>query len=320
MKLFAPINSLTDAEELTRLGADELYCGVIPEEWMGEYRSVKPPNRRANEHSQVGSLAELREISEVCSEHNVNLYITLNAHFYSEDQATLLRDLVREISPWDGVAGYIVADVHFMREIADDVGDCDLLASTGATVFNGGTASFLHEMGADGVHLPRHLTIEEIGAISRTAPPEFDLYAFVLNRNCMMIDGNCTLLHNPPIEHEDAERIPCFQTFARRSVDGEVDPDESRLFDDPCRSKSVACGICSLYQFDRIGLSGVKMVGRGLPLEQKRNQVELLDRVRGKLDAASSEEEFKELVKPLARECGMECSLDACYYPTVMTP
>ncbi|MFB6151807.1 MAG: U32 family peptidase [Haloarculaceae archaeon] len=318
MNIFAPINSLADAEAMIPLGADELYCGVIPGDWMGEYNDVKPPNRRANEKSQVGSFDELERIARLCDERDVSLYITLNAHFYSDRQASMLSDLVAELSTWDGITGYIIADVHFMREVRDVTGDAEILVSTGSTVFNGRTASFLADIGADGIHLPRHLTVDEIGEIARTAPDSLDLYAFVLNRNCLNIDGNCTLLHNPPIEHEDAERVPCFQTFDRSPVGGGAEAEGVRMFEDPRRNKEEACGICSLYRFDEVGLAGVKMVGRAFPLERKKSEVQLLDSAREHLRTASSEREFTDAVERLATDHGIDCSVDSCYYPTVM--
>lgn len=318
MKLFAPINSFADARELVAVGADELYAGVIPTEWKGEYASVKPPNRRANEHSQVGSLQELERIAALCDEADVGVYLTLNAHFYSRRQASLIVDLIEELSGWDGIAGYIIADIHLMDAIDDVIGDKDILVSTGATVFNGHTANFLADTGADGIHLPRHLTIEEIGAIRRTATDDLDLYAFLLNRNCMCIDGNCTLLHNPPIEHENAERIPCFQEFSTHRVEDGSVAGTSRLFANSNRNPDEACGICSMYRFEAMGLSGVKMVGRGLPLEEKVAQVRFLDRARSLLDTAESETEFMEQAQPMVEKLGMHCSVDTCYYPTVM--
>lgn len=318
MKIFAPINSFADANELVEVGSDELYAGVIPREWKGKYASVKPPNRRANEHSQVGSLEELERIASLCDEADVGLYLTLNAHFYSHRQTSLIADLVEELANWDGIAGYIIADVHLIDAIEDEIGDKDVLVSTGATVFNGRTANFLADMGADGIHLPRHLTIDEIEQIRRTATDDLDLYAFLLNRNCMCIDGNCTLLHNPPIEHENAERIPCFQEFATHRVEDGTGMGTSRLFANARRDREQACGICSMYRFEAMGLSGVKMVGRGLPLAEKVAQVRFLDRARKALDAADTEAEFVENAQPMVDQLGMSCSVDACYYPTVM--
>ncbi|MFB6093659.1 MAG: U32 family peptidase [Halanaeroarchaeum sp.] len=318
MHIFAPINAYGDAVELTRLGADELYAGVIPAEWKDAYESVKPPNRRANEHSQVRSLSELEAIADHCADADVDLYVTLNAHFYSDRQADLIRDLVRELSTWDGIAGYIVADVHLIDALGPELGDAEILVSTGSTVFNGHTADFLASMGADGVHLPRHLTIDEIERIRERATGDLDLYAFVLNRNCMCIDGNCTLLHNPPIEHEAAERVPCFQTFETSRAGGETVAEEARLHPNARRDQEQACGICSMYRFAEMGLTGVKMVGRGLALEEKASQVEFLDRARAAIEAADSPTDYAERVRPLLDDLGMTCSLDTCYYPTVM--
>lgn len=320
LNIFAPIKSLEDAEQLIQLGADELYCGVNPKKWADQYENVKTPNRRPNDRSQVGSLEELRNISELCCENGVRLYLTLNVHFYSDRQAALLRDLVGELSSWEGITGYIVADVHFMKQMSDVAGDDEILVSTGATVFNGQTAAFLESIGADGIHLPRHLTLDEIERISRTAPDSLDLYAFVLNSNCLLIDGHCTLLHNAPIEHEDSHNEPCFQTFTERRADGGHEKEvreETRLFNNPHRARQ-ACGVCSLYRFDRIGLSGVKMVGRRFPLTRKTKDLQLLDTARKKTQVASSEGEFKEMLQEIVIDRGMQCDIDACYYPTVM--
>ncbi|MFB6085941.1 MAG: peptidase U32 family protein [Halodesulfurarchaeum sp.] len=320
LNIFTPIKSLEGAEELIQLGADELYCGVNPEEWAERYENVKTPNRRPNDHSQVEDLEELAEIATLCHETDVKLYLTLNDHFYSDDQATLLRELVEELSTWEGITGYIVADVHFMTELRNVVGDDEILVSTGATTFNGHTAAFLESLGADGIHLPRHLTLDEIETIARTAPDSLDLYAFALNSNCLLIDGHCTLLHNAPIEHEESFKEPCMQTYTQRLADGGEERtirDETRLFNDPHRTEQ-ACGVCSLYRFDQIGLSGVKMVGRRFPVSRKKADLEVLDHARRKTSEADTEAEFRDMLQETVTDRGMECSIDACYYPTVM--
>lgn len=320
LNIFAPIKSLEDAEQLIQLGADELYCGVNPENWAEKYENVKTPNRRPNDRSQVEGLEELREISELCNENGVLLYLTLNVHFYSDRQAALLRDLVGELSSWEGITGYIVADVHFMKQLSDIAGDDEILVSTGATTFNGQTAAFLESIGADGIHLPRHLTLDEIEKIARTAPDSLDLYAFVLNSNCMLIDGHCTLLHNAPIKHENSHNEPCFQPYTERLADGGhegVVREETRLFNSPHRAKR-ACGVCSFYRFDQIGLSGVKMVGRRFPLSRKTEDVQFLDTARKKTQIAASEDEFREMAQEIVSDSGRQCDIDTCYYPTVM--
>lgn len=318
MDIFAPINAYEDAVELTRRGADELYAGVIPTEWKDEYATVKPPNRRANEYSQVGSLTELERIADHCAAEGVDLYLTVNAHFYTDRQTKLIEDLVHEFADWKGITGYIVADIHLIEYISETVDDADILVSTGSTVFNGLSASFLADIGADGIHLPRHLTIDEIEQIRTRSPDDLDLYAFILNRNCMCIDGDCTLLHNPPVEHEQAERIPCFQTFETTRADGTPVASNDRLFPSDDRDQEQACGVCSLFRFEEMGLTGAKMVGRGLPVEEKIEQVTFLDRARSAIDTADSEAEYVAVVRELMDDLGMTCSLETCYYPTVM--
>jgi collagenase-like PrtC family protease len=320
LNIFAPIKSLEGAEQLIDLGADELYCGVNPEKWAERYEDVKTPNRRPNDHSQVDSLDELEDIAALCAENDVLLYLTLNVHFYSDRQADLLRELIGELSTWEGITGYIVADVHFMKEMSDVAGDDEILVSTGATTFNGHTAGFLETLGADGIHLPRHLTLDEIAKIARTAPDSLDLYAFALNSNCLLIDGHCTMLHNAPIDHEDSFREPCMQTYTQQLADGGQDltvRDETRLFNNPQRA-AQACGVCSFYRFDQIGLTGIKMVGRRFPISRKKKDVELLDTARKKVQDATSQDEFKEMLQEIVTDRGRNCDIDTCYYPTVM--
>jgi hypothetical protein len=80
------------------------------------------------------------------------------------------------------------------------------------------------------------------------------------------------------------------------------------------------CGACALYELKSVGVTSVKIVGRGNPTERKLRDLHFL---RGLLDLLEKERPTCRAYREAARKCYREtykrpCRAYMCYYPSVM--
>src|SRR3989338_1589879 len=133
IKILSPIDAPGEAEKLIEAGADEFYCGLIPEEWNEKYFPASIDRRPKGSH--LKSFEELREVVNIAHERNVPVYLTLNEHYYTEKQYPLITEFIRKVVA-SGADALIVADLAlllFMRK--NDFG-IKIHISTGGTAFN----------------------------------------------------------------------------------------------------------------------------------------------------------------------------------------
>ncbi|MCK5213787.1 MAG: U32 family peptidase [Candidatus Omnitrophica bacterium] len=206
MKILAPVNKANEVGPVIQAGADELYCGIIPGDWMQKYGNVASLNRREWKTANLMRFEELERIVFIAHKHRVPVYLTLNALYSNEQYPLLLKqlELIKNV-PLDAL---IVADLSLLLSIRDlDLG-IDIHLSTGATLFNSNTIEFFEQFGISRVVLPRQLQIEEIRRVSRKKLAlKFEV--FVLNSGCKNIDGFCTFQHGvKETQHKNFWNLP----------------------------------------------------------------------------------------------------------------
>jgi len=313
MKLISPIDRLAEAESLLDAGADELYGGFVPEQWLRRYRLLASINQRTFEGAQIQSFDELREIVQRAHGRGKIFSLTLNAPFYTDDQMPLLLDYVDEVVT-AGVDGIILADLGLLRLLRQRHPGLEYHASTLAHLGNSGAAAFFAAQGIGRVILQRHLSVAEMAEIVGKLPQlRFD--AFMLIGKCPNTEGLCTFHHSSPDKIWPCEipyRIEPLQPPAspalRRAMARQASWSQS--------NRRHGCGLCALPALLRAGLYGVKLVGRGAPAAQKTMNVSL---VREFLRLAGEETDLSHYCRQ-AREAherrfAAACSDNVCYYP-----
>ncbi len=125
---------------------------------------------------------------------------------------------------------------------------------------------------------------------------------FVLNSRCINIDGFCTFQHGlarkevPPM-FKNACMLPfevqvCSRDqsvpFMRQACMIERQRIWERVHVD-----DHPCGACALYEFKKLGIGSLKVVGRGNPLERKLRDVEFLKTLLDRLDESPAQAEFR---------------------------
>lgn len=327
MKILAPVNNPKEVDRIIGAGADEIYCGVIPSDWMSKYTNVASVNRREWMTANLNSFFQLKEVINTAHNSNIPVYVTLNA-LYTKSQYPLLLNQVKKFEEMK-VDALIVADLGLLLTLRKEKIDLDVHISTGGTTFNSQTAKFYEQFGISRIVLPRHLKVEEIARLVKGCP-SLQFEVFILNSGCKNIDGFCTFQHGiSEILHKQIWNLPKKLNFDRhflniirklpkwlvKNIKADVFGVDSacllnyKIFfssgsEDLTRKQKQAiirnisenfslfsgidtCGVCRLSEFRDIGIGSIKIVGRNYSTEKKVKDVQFLKTILSCLENRS---------------------------------
>jgi putative protease len=359
MKILAPVNNPKEVKKIIQAGADEIYCGVLPHNWMRIYTNIASPNRREWRTANLANFYELKEVVDIAHNNNIPVYLALNA-LYTEKQYPLIFEQVEQ-SKKIGVDALIVADLGLLLSLKKIRIDLDIHISAGGTTFNSETAKFYAELGATRIILPRDLNTQEIEQIIKSCP-SLRFEVFILNSGCKNIDGFCTFQHGVnEILHGQLWNLPKRLNLDRhllnlirrlpRKLTQELKASILGI-DSPCllnygisllpapidlnrRQKSSilknisfgfnllsgidTCGVCRLGELEKMGVYGVKIVGRNYSTLKKLNDIRFLKTTLSYL--TTNQPDTKDLYafvkKTFLHIYRMKCG-ELCYYPDGM--
>ncbi|MFH0860225.1 MAG: U32 family peptidase [Candidatus Altiarchaeota archaeon] len=327
MNVASPVNGVHETELLISAGASELYCGYLPRYWIRKYTPVGSLNRREWADANLKDISELEEIVGIAHDFGVTVSLGLNAQYYSEKQVPDLRRYVDETLS-AGVDSYLVSDIGLLRLLREDYEDVALHLSSVAHVYNSLAAGFYERMGVRRIILPRHLTVDEIKKVVK-GKSKVEFEAFILYNRCANCDGLCTFQHGS--EEYGLGANACSLDYKIIPV-----PPSSRVssnieyYAKSCLSPqgfmdniAFQCGLCALYEFKRLGLHSVKIIGRSKPLWMKLLGVRLTSFLIGFLDENPTKSEFTDTVKGIVEYDLMggrirTCTQYNCYYPEML--
>lgn len=317
MKIISPVDNLAEALPLLTAGADELYGGYVPTGWSERFSPFASLNQRTFAGAQLEGAEELAEIVALCREAGKRFSLTLNAPYYIDSQLPMIMEVV-EGAVTSGVNAIILADPGLLRLLKRRYPQVEFHASTLTHLSNSSSIAFYRQLGISRVILPRHLSIAEMEAIIIASPGViFD--AFLMVGKCPNTEGLCTFHHSSP------DKIwPCEIPYQMEPLNGAP----SNLLQQAMERQQSwsqtdrrhGCGLCAIPQLDRIGISGLKLVGRGAPSSRKVAHVRL---VRQMLDLATIEHDFTryrhEAIASHRRNFSADCSRNVCYYPELFS-
>jgi len=313
MRIVSPVDRLSEAELLLDAGADELYGGYVPAEWTDRFSLLASINQRTFEGAQIDSRTDLVAIVEAAHSRAATFSLTLNAPFYSDEQMPLILDYV-DSTVEIGIDGVILADLALIRILRERHPDLEYHASTLAHLTNSEAVRFYASRGVSRVIFPRHLAVAEMREIVKKVPDvRFD--AFLLVGKCPNTEGLCTF------HHSSSDRIwPCEIPYDIEPLEPERAPDLrntiKRQENWAKTDRRHGCGLCAIPDLMKMGIWGLKLVGRGAPTAQKIRNIAL---VREFVSLAGSEIGFETYCRRARKShlerFGAPCSNNVCYYP-----
>jgi putative protease len=332
MKLLAPIRSLDELEMLAASGAEELYCGIVPEQWSERYTGAVWLNRRSPSGSGVTSYSEMTALTQAAHAVKLPVFITLNGPYFTSEQLPIVLDAADRLAGECGIDALIVTDINLLSELSDRNLGCALHVSSVAATLNAEAVRFLLNFGPKRIILPRSLTLSEIEAILEQVRGEVEIEVFVLNDGCAFEEGFCATTHHHSVGAFCTSLSQMQATFewhgpvftARRRNWLTRNLTDYRewvwyLNGNGCGSTPKGlpygpCGLCAIPDLMRMGVSSLKIVGREAPAFKKMASVrmvrDILDRARAGVPKLHVIERAKSL-----RESPEHCASGfMCYY------
>jgi U32 family peptidase len=322
VKILSPLDKVEEVEALAEAGADELFCGLLTEDWHNRY-IAGAINRRPGGGANFTRWEDLQAAVRAAHGHKIPVILTLNEHYYLPEQYPYLREYISRAASL-GVDALMVADLALMLTLRDMPDAPKLYISTGGAPFNSETVAFYRDIGAARVTVPRHLTLDEIGEMMRRADG-IETEVFVLNSRCPYVDGYCTFQHGlagedfPPL-YQNACMLPYdIEAQCEPGVpEAELSLEHQQIWQRH-HVDDAPCGGCALYELAEMNITAVKIVGRGNVTERKVTDVTFL---RGLLDCLEADkperQEFREIARMRYRETyRRECRVYMCYFPEV---
>lgn len=332
MNILVPIQSSSEIEKVVSAGANEVYCGYIPEDWITEYNRADLVeqygtvpcclNNRNALKANLVSAGELSKSIEECEKYNIRLYLVLNAKYYPEIAYGYLEKYLELV--WKcGVRHLIVSDMGLIHYLNSKFPEFQISVSCLSQATNCSSIRFYTKFSnVERIVLPRHVSVDELVNILRqNADIEFEFFG--LSNKCLYDDGFCRGIHDfvpickdnwdfnfygktDPLTLSQAMNLQHKgEDFLRWAKGYDIEGSTEYPW------KGVACSLCSLinlYSFPNITL---KLAGRGYRIEERVAQISLCKDIYDLAQAGTNLETIQQRVKDffgLSFFCdGMNC-------------
>jgi len=256
MNLMAPADSFETAAGVIEAGADEIYLGLENENFVNLNLSGR--GRGCN----VPTLSELEGIVEFSHDTGVLVDYAVNTPFLSDElEEMFISHVMAGVDA--GVDALIVGELGAMQLIKEMDTGLPVHASVLLNTFNRGQIELLKDLGASKIVLPFKMELDEIRTLSESG---IDLEIFG-QFGCSNINGTCHLIHSAGESINLG--LPCRANY---HIGGKV----QRVH--PILDAGTDCSLCSIPDLLEIGVSALKIVGRGMNPEMIREIVQIYRR------------------------------------------
>ncbi|MBH2003656.1 MAG: U32 family peptidase [Sphingobacteriia bacterium] len=251
-EILAPAGSFDSLQAAIHAGADAVYFGV------------EQLNMRTRS-SKSFSISDIKKVCDICREHDMRAYLTLNTVMYEHDMQ-LLKTILKEAKK-QGIDAVIAADFSVI-EYCNQLG-VPLHISTQANISNIESVHFFARF-ADVVVLARELTLKQVEHISKEIKRKkikgpsgqlVKIELFVHGALCMAVSGKCYMsLHT---QNASANRGACVQNCRRPYIVKDAESGEELMIDhEYIMSPKDLCTIDILDQLIASGVDVLKIEGR----------------------------------------------------------
>lgn len=309
MRLTVGMGSIDEYEAYVKAGADEIFVGYIPASWMEKYNIFLPLNRREvlYYNVQIGSKSELMILKSMVDYYRVPVTITFNALYYIPEAYPEVLKIMEECAEL-GFSSFIVADPGLLYYLYCE--GCfekyKLHISGELGEMNSYLMDYLDKKDLSRVIFHRKVSLKNMEAMIRTMKESkiTEYEAFFLNEMCHFHGGFCHSFHCDEF---------CHMCMLPYKLEGAKVKDikAAEDFEDYVTGLS-GCGLCALWDLKRIGITYLKIVGRGNYIKDTISDIRQAKKAIRLLHEASSKEEYIQKMKKLLFKNG-RCS-GQCYY------
>lgn len=297
MKITAGLGSPESYPRLVSAGADELFAGFVPLDWLEKYGNITPLNRREvlMHNIQLDSMGEMQLLASMVADHGAPVAVTFNSISYLPAQFPMIGDMIASLAGL-GFRDWILADPALILYLRSQNTPGRIHLSGDAGCFNPDALRLFCRLGVDRLIFPRKIRPEEMSACIR-AVPGLEYEAFALNELCHYSGALCASLHCDELDHICHLPYLPFGPDCKPAAEHDFPEDGFG---------AGGCALCALPRLARAGVTHLKIVGRGAHIKCMERDIRMMRRALEMTDA--SPEELRRAI------LGQNCS-KRCYYP-----
>ena len=322
MKIVAGLGSIDEYETFVKAGADEFFCGYVPFSWAEKYGVIHPLNRREVLFVQIGSMSELQILKKMVDYYGKPVTLTFNSLYYTGEQYPVIAEIITQCMA-AGFENFIIADPALMLYLRQQKINCGIHLSGETAEVNRGMLEQMLPFGIRRVIFHRKNSLEDMQSCIKEADFPHEYEAFILNELCHFSGAFCNSLHCDELTHlcrvpyelgnlhkkeeTDAAQKDVAETDRIQGKEGKGLP----LDEDGYLTGSTGCGLCALYRMKQVGITHLKLVGRGNYTDFMEKDIRQLRKVLDILENSDSEAQYQKKMKASLFPDG--CSRN-CYY------
>lgn len=324
MKIVAGLGSIDEYETFVKAGADEFFCGYVPFSWAEKYGVIHPLNRREVlfYNVQIGSMSELQILKKMVDYYGKPVKLTFNSLYYTGEQYPVIAEIITQCMA-AGFENFIIADPALMLYLRQQKINCGIHLSGETAEVNRGMLEQMLPFGIRRVIFHRKNSLEDMQSCIKEADFPHEYEAFILNELCHFSGAFCNSLHCDELTHlcrvpyelgnlhkkeeTDAAQKDVAETDRIQGKEGKGLP----LDEDGYLTGSTGCGLCALYRMKQVGITHLKLVGRGNYTDFMEKDIRQLRKALDILENSDSEAQYQKKMKASLFQDG--CSQN-CYY------
>lgn len=324
MKIVAGLGSIDEYETFVKAGADEFFCGYVPFSWAEKYGVIHPLNRREVlfYNVQIGSMSELQILKKMVDYYGKPVELTFNSIYYTGEQYPVIAEIIIQCMA-AGFENFIIADPALMLYLRQQKINCGIHLSGETAEVNRGMLEQMLPFGIRRVIFHRKNSLEDMQSCIKEADFPHEYEAFILNELCHFSGAFCNSLHCDELTHlcrvpyelgnlhkkeeTDAAQKDVAETDRIQGKEGKGLP----LDEDGYLTGSTGCGLCALYRMKQVGITHLKLVGRGNYTDFMEKDIRQLRKALDILEKSDNELQYQRKMKASLFPDG--CSRN-CYY------
>lgn len=322
MKVLAPLSRIENYEPLTEAGADEFFAGFISYEWVKKYHAVFPINRREYIFGDFNlvSLNTMKVLRKKVDKYGANIKITFNGHYYLPEQLEMVAETIKMLMDI-GYDTFIISDLALLIYLREKGINCIVHLSGEMQILNEFTIRLINQFDITRVIFPRLATLHDMeNAINGSGLKYKEYEAFIMNSFCPMDGGLCNAIHCEDIPKLCWVKAHCktfdenSKAFTKERGSMPKHAHSMQLIDSNLKGAGrEGCGLCAVKSLEDIGITNLKIVGRGENLEGLIRDVKTVKEVVNLSKTISHNELFVETV--INKFYNGDCLGRLCYYP-----
>lgn len=271
MKIVAGLGSLDSFDEYVEAGADEVFVGYMTFEWLEKYGILAPVNRREAlmYPVQIASSTDMRLLARRCADTGIPASVAVNSTGYPPKLYPALVQMIRELNDI-GFERFILADPALILRVRAEKLNIKIHLSGEFGEFSRPSLQMLGGELISRLIFHRKVSPAEMAACaSEFAGREFE--AFILNERCYYTGAMCNSMHAdefPPLCRVQGKIVGVNEGMAE--IRENISPrDENAL-------GAGGCGLCTLDELEKAGITHLKLVGRGNRPERMVRDIQAL--------------------------------------------